>query len=610
MPRYTVASAACLLAFFLWLGRASADDHTIPTPAKATAWSRGNCLIIESRTGTKPVDWADADCDKNVQGDIGGAFAWLPDFLNRALDYSEELACGKVGCALSKESVRIYLTWGVAPKLEVLRGRNAFVRIWMTTALVQVAEASVTTYLDELRAQDAGGPASFSDWLKAIDAEQGKRCTPVDVPRRSLTDDEFVNIRKAAQAFYTFVFMHELAHQLLGDDCGAGSTADPLTQEMACDRYAFDILTKQPILVPSLSFVAEAIQFAHYQAALDPMLGQAEPAGHGTFSEQFPASRWRDRATAIINRWDTYCRNGAKNAATCMPGWKTVLADARRIAGLALPGACGTVPAISPASTDPAAALCLEWIADPEDEDIQWVTDGDPPVVRLRLRYQNLCARALSCSAKLESGTVLRANKEDATWKPYTSTDIAFEVPAHQVHELHATLNWTASAERMPRLRLPEPPKNAGPLTCRYVGPSVEPVPSKDSMCSKLRSLVEKVSDVSSLPTPCDTDKSKKHWTMDNVLDPSSYHCAAFSSGWVSCSLKISQGAVFERAVQDLGQRVASCFPDAAPREQSEDSGHRTIQFRFPGRHEYVEIAGSRDDDGSPLSLEINVHAH
>lgn len=340
-----LVSCIALMMVLLQWRFVHAEERLINTPANAKAWVRGNCLVVESRSGNRSVNWLDLDCDKNVIGDIGAAFEWFPDFLNQAIDFAEEIACGKVKCAFPTETVRIYVTWGQVPELSVLRGRgaNPFIKISMTTSLVQVAEGVVKTYLDELRFRDGGGASYYTNWLKQIDSMSGGSCVPVDVPRwpLPLTMAEFVDIRKLAQTFYTFVFMHELAHQLLGPACQAKSGADALTQELACDRYAFDTLIKQPVLLPSFSFVAEAVFLAHYQLVLDPLLGQLAGGAGRTYSEQFPATDWHKRAVAIVNRWEEYCRSGAQNRATCREGWKTDLADTRRILDLSLPGPCG-----------------------------------------------------------------------------------------------------------------------------------------------------------------------------------------------------------------------------------------------------------------------------
>jgi hypothetical protein len=568
---------------------------------------RGNCIIIETQT-EEDVEWDDSGCDRNVQGAIGPAYGWFVDRLALSFSVAEELACGSKGCVTEGRSVRFYLTWGQVPWLRTTRTDDR-IEVRMNTAFVDATEAFARTYLAELRAQGQGEGGRFTQWLASIGQLGGKPCQPLEKPERQVAREDIETVMNMGLSFYVFAMLHEVAHVVGGEDCGAGMDADDLSQEMTCDERAFDWMGRMPLRLPPL-FVVPMVQLSHHQAVLDPLLAKESGLEPGKlYSEENPAARWHERAELLLNRWESLCLEDKKaNSASCTQGWRASVADTRRLLALPLPRACG--PAQPPAQVaiqaDPAAAQCLRFRWRVEDP-ILWVKDGDPPVVKVLRRYQNICDRPVRCDLQFLTGTKPKKEGDPEKWRPYKSRTLRFELVPGKTRRLSTTVEWEADAQRFSVLRFPAPPReDMELLACEFSGAPVPPAPRDDGpACEVLQALVtsagQRFQDLRGAEDG--NSESMRSWKLNKPV-PGTKTCRVVTSerwDYISCDYeKFEAEDALQRAYQETSTAIKACFPGVVVTEMRTNGFEELIGFEIiRGRKSSLE------EDKLPVRFEV-----
>jgi hypothetical protein len=509
---------AVLFAIFWLLLWSCAPSRAIAQERTEKAWfEQGNCLIVDIRKGRSAPAVDESLCGRTGEGSIGTSYGWLPAYLIDAFDTAEIAACGQPGCASRDLPVRVYIRWGQVPVLQESASRSKVV-LFMTTALIDVVESSLTTVFQDLVSGDHNGlTKSFKAWLQTVDRAAGRPCSGVPtafagLTRRPQGGQEFSQIRTMGQVFYRFVFAHELGHVLRGADCGAGVGAEALTLEKRCDRLAFEWMSapNQRMMMPPL-LILPAVGLDHYTAVLDPLLARMLNAGGGSLVRDNSAVQWGKRADAILSDWDTLCRAGQGNADTvCRSGWKEGVEEMRDLIDVSKPDAC-VVSGLGERPTSVAAALlssvaaaivpaayaqsgdavqCLR-LSQLTRDSINWVATGDPPIVKVDLQYRNICDRPIQCNVSVVCGTVVRSDPRGSTdWRPGQQKSDQFKLMPDQFYDLAQTLQWYADEQRMPRLQFPNPPADGMQYAkCEFAGDAVSR-PTDPAWCAPISQIL------------------------------------------------------------------------------------------------------------------------
>jgi hypothetical protein len=322
---------------------------------------------------------------------------------------------------------------------------------------------------------------------------------------------------------------------------------------------------------------------SHHQAVLDPLLAKESGLEPGKlYSEENPAARWHERAELLLNRWESFCLEDKKAAdnLSCMQGWRSSVADTRRLLAKPLPRACGPVqpPAQVAIQADPAAAQCLRF-RQGEADPISWVEDGDPPVVKVVRRYQNTCDRPVRCDLQFLTGTKPKKKEDPEKWRPYKSRTLRFELVPGKTRRLSTTVEWEADAQRFPSIRYPNPPReDVDLLACEFSGAPVPPAPRDNRpFCKALQSLVssadQRFQDLRGAEGR--NSESTRSWNLKNRV-PGTKACRVVTSDendWIFCDVdKFDAEEALQRAYQETSTAIKECFPGVVVTEKAKSS--------------------------------------
>lgn len=371
-----------------------------PADGPATDGSEwGRCMVITTRGASPEPDWASQLCDVGTSAShasIGSRYAWLPEYLNRAVDDGERVTCGAPGCALHDRTVRFYVVANDVPVV-ASRREDARISILLTTGAVDVVDRAAAVSDGRLAA-----------WLSQVDRGAGTHCGHVAVTTREPAVEK--QGRAAATSFYELLVANEIARLRLGPQCGEGEHTDTRSRDVACQSAAWSYVDRRlapaPVAAASLALahVESLDRYAWAVSASDePVLGAVGRLG---------PSAWSRRAAMVVERW---AKASADGRAAEVP------ADLRAALALPMPAAC-PAPASTltrslgrPVTDDPSALACLERVPS-TDWPVVWDTDGDPILVRVDLTYRDTCTRAIRCRLTTSIGTSPADEVETHDW--------------------------------------------------------------------------------------------------------------------------------------------------------------------------------------------------
>jgi hypothetical protein len=152
---------------------------------------------------------------------------------------------------------------------------------------------------------------------------------------------------------YWFIFAHEISHLRFGPRCGYnGPLGEELAAESTCDRIGFDSLASHGYAFPHFLVASLAAMHA-YEALMEPLL---TPPGSATAWRPASSARdWRERATAIMARWDRACQSGNETP-MCRQGWREEAEYTRQFTTYPPPSRCNPTAA-SASSPSPVGSV-------------------------------------------------------------------------------------------------------------------------------------------------------------------------------------------------------------------------------------------------------------
>jgi hypothetical protein len=95
-----------------------------------------------------------------------------------------------------------------------------------------------------------------------------------------------------------------------------------------------------------------------------------------------------------------------------------------------------------------------------EDDDINWNKSAQNPIVRYRAEYKNTGTRRVRCKIVVAVGTVPRdgtREERNSDWQVVSSQTHSFTLAEDESTTIRGTLQWVATRERMPWMRIPDP---------------------------------------------------------------------------------------------------------------------------------------------------------
>ena len=108
-----------------------------------------------------------------------------------------------------------------------------------------------------------------------------------------------------------------------------------------------------------------------------------------------------------------------------------------------------------------------------DESSIAWNTDGVPPIVNVKLVYENTGMRPVRCIGRYLSGWRPREDRDNDEWRwsgrPKHLQDEAFTLLPNSKHTVRFTIEWTRQANTIPVLRYAFGSKDTNLLTCRFL---------------------------------------------------------------------------------------------------------------------------------------------
>jgi len=107
------------------------------------------------------------------------------------------------------------------------------------------------------------------------------------------------------------------------------------------------------------------------------------------------------------------------------------------------------------------------------DSDIDWNTNGDPPVVRVMLEFENICKRPVSCKVTVQSGyrPTGAAKGDYSGWGVRDMLSFKFSLAPEETRRFLTTLFWDKPKGTTPQLRIPsvDPARHRELMECTFV---------------------------------------------------------------------------------------------------------------------------------------------
>lgn len=106
---------------------------------------------------------------------------------------------------------------------------------------------------------------------------------------------------------------------------------------------------------------------------------------------------------------------------------------------------------ISGLTDDPSTDDC--WTDELDGSNFVWDKSAEHPFVSYAYRFRNKCARRITCTLIVASGTVLRdKDQKKGSWRPLFADRRSFSVDPGSATEVKGTLKWGATELRMPEI--------------------------------------------------------------------------------------------------------------------------------------------------------------
>ncbi len=248
--------------------------------------------------------------------------AWKEPIARMDYDMAEKAICGQIGCASGKKHVRFILENRTNPEARIASTGDEL-DIVLSYAMMQLMDGASRGVLKEiydLTTDGKSGLGSMTNWLDKTSSERGGAACQAGFPMPYIPDPNALGetqdqlalqMEQLSASVLEFIFLHELAHQMKGVECGAlGATKTQ--QEMACDRFASRWLLD--VKVAPVAVIAWMRAFDEYIQIQDPLLRKA--SDNQTFRSMFPAMNWKDRANALNAAWHQRCDNASTDLTT------------------------------------------------------------------------------------------------------------------------------------------------------------------------------------------------------------------------------------------------------------------------------------------------------